>query len=75
MKLNQIRLRIEICMREIILRLEMNFQNFNFFFTVLFILVFLKHVPKYLATGLKRPWWTVGDLQSTSTGLDPGVKI
>jgi hypothetical protein len=34
MKLSQIRRRIELCMREIILRFEMNLYNLTFFLTV-----------------------------------------
>jgi hypothetical protein len=50
-KLSQIRRRIELCMREIMLRFEMNLQNllfpwqFNSY-------SYLKQVPNYLATGL-----------------------
>jgi hypothetical protein len=44
MTLSKIRLRIELCMREKILRLEMNLQNL-LFLTVLFIFVFLSKYP------------------------------
>jgi hypothetical protein len=55
-------------MREIILR----FEKFTFFLTVLYIFVF------FLASTEVFSYWTVktlGDLQSTSRGLDPGVKM
>jgi hypothetical protein len=72
MKLSQIRRRIELCMREIILRFEMNLYKFTFFLTDLFIFVFLS-----ISTEVRTYWAveTLGDLQSTSRGLDPGVKI
>jgi hypothetical protein len=54
-------------MREIILRLEMNVKKKTFFFTVLFIFVFLKQVPKYIATGLKRPSGTYSPPAEAST--------
>jgi hypothetical protein len=50
MKLSQIRRRIELCLREIILRFEMNLQNLLFSWQ--FHIRILKQVPKYLATGL-----------------------
>jgi hypothetical protein len=40
MKWSQIRRRIDLCMREIILRFEMNLLNLHFFLTVQFIFVF-----------------------------------
>jgi hypothetical protein len=54
MKLSQIRLEIELYIREIILRFEMNLYKFTFFLTDLFIFVFFKKVPtgKYVPTGL-----------------------
>jgi hypothetical protein len=51
---------------------EMNFENYTFFLTVLFIFVFFKastKVPSYWAEE------TLGDLQSTSRGLHPGVQM
>jgi hypothetical protein len=56
-------------MREIILPFEMNLKLY-FFLTVLFIFVFL-------STELLNYWAikTLGDLQSISRGLDPGVKM
>jgi hypothetical protein len=51
-KLNQICRRIELCIREIILRFEMNFRNNTFFLTVLFIFVFVKLYQNFY---LKQP--------------------
>jgi hypothetical protein len=55
MKLSQIRRRIELCLREIILRFEMNIQNLLFFLDSSIHIRILKQVPKYLVTGLWRP--------------------
>jgi hypothetical protein len=52
MKLNQICRRIELCMREIILRFEMNLWNFYFFLDSFIHIRILKQVPKYLANRL-----------------------
>jgi hypothetical protein len=57
----------QLCRREIILRVEMKFKKNTFFFTVLFIFVYLKQVPKYLATGLKRPSGTYSPPAEAST--------
>jgi hypothetical protein len=46
MKLSQIRRRIELCMREIILRFEMNLWNLLFSYSFIHIRIF-KQVPKY----------------------------
>jgi hypothetical protein len=51
MKLSQIRRRIELCMREIILRFEMNLKIYFFLDSSIHIRI-SKQVPKYLATGL-----------------------
>jgi hypothetical protein len=51
MNLNQIRRKIELCLREIILRFEMNLQIYYFLDNSFHIRI-LKQVPKYLATGL-----------------------
>jgi hypothetical protein len=53
MKLSQIHRRIELCMREIILRFEMN-STFFFLGNSINIRIF-KQVPKYLATELGKP--------------------
>jgi hypothetical protein len=43
------------------------FKNYTFFLTVLFIYVFLKQVPKYLATELKGPSGTYSPPAEAST--------
>ena len=50
-KLNQIRRRIELCMREIILRFRWIYEIYFFLDSLIHIRIF-KQVPKYLATGL-----------------------
>jgi hypothetical protein len=67
MKLNQIRRRIELCMREIILRFEMNLKKKNFFLDSIIHIRIFKQVPKYLATGLKRPSGTYSPPAEAST--------
>jgi hypothetical protein len=53
MKLNHIRGRIELCMRGISLRFEMNLLKKNFFLDSFIHIHIFKQVPKYvLATGL-----------------------
>jgi hypothetical protein len=51
MKLSQISRRIELCLREIILRFEMNLYIYFFLDNSIHNRI-LKQVPKYLATGL-----------------------
>jgi hypothetical protein len=51
MKLIQIRRRIELYLREIILRFEMNLWNSRFSYSFIYIRIF-KQVSNYLATGL-----------------------
>jgi hypothetical protein len=51
MKLNQIRQRIELCMREMILRFRWIYRIYFFLDSLIHIRIF-KQVPKYLATGL-----------------------
>jgi hypothetical protein len=51
MKLGQIHRRIELCMREIILRFGDEFIKFTFLDSYIHIRL-LKQVPKFLATGL-----------------------
>jgi hypothetical protein len=51
MKLSKIRRRIELCLREIILRSEINLYNLLFLDSSIHIRI-LKQVPKFLATGL-----------------------
>ena len=67
MKLNQIRQRVELCMREIILRFEMIFFKFYFFLDSIIHIRIFKQVPKYLATGLKRPSGTNSPQAMAST--------
>jgi hypothetical protein len=54
MKLSQIRWTIELCMREIILRFEMNLSKLLFSWQNYSYLYF-KQIPKYLATGSLSP--------------------
>jgi hypothetical protein len=62
---------MELCLREIILGFEMNLQN----------LLFSRQLNSYsyfkANTEVLNRWAvkTLGDLQSTSRGLDPGVKM
>jgi hypothetical protein len=72
MIVNQIRRRIELCMREIILRFEINFKNLTFFLDSIIQIRIFKQVPKYFSNWAEE---TLGDLQSTSSCLDPGVKM
>jgi hypothetical protein len=51
MKLSQIGRRIELCLKEIVLRFGMNLQNLLFLDSSIHICI-LKQVPKYLANGL-----------------------
>jgi hypothetical protein len=55
MKLSQIRRRIEPCMREIILRFEMNLYKFTFFLIDLFIFVFLSKYRSTYLLGCRNP--------------------
>jgi hypothetical protein len=67
MKLSQIRQKIELCMREIILRFEMNFKKKLLFSWQNYLYSYFKQVPKYLATGLKRPSGTNSPPAEAST--------
>jgi hypothetical protein len=49
MKLIQVRRRVELCMMETILHLELNLQNLLFLHSSIHIRI-IKQVPKYLAT-------------------------
>jgi hypothetical protein len=71
MKFSQIRRRIELCMRENILRFEMNSKNVILFWQYNSYSYF-KASTKVLSY---RAAETLGDLLSTSRGLYPGVKM
>jgi hypothetical protein len=60
-----------ICLREIILRFEMNLQN------LLFSRQFNSYWYFKASSEVLSNWAveTLGDLQSTSRGLNPGVKM
>jgi hypothetical protein len=66
MKLNQIRRRIELCMREMILRFRWIYRIYFFLDSLIHIRIF-KQVPKYLATGLQRPSGTYNPPAEAST--------
>jgi hypothetical protein len=53
-KLSQIRQRIELCIKEIILRFEMNSSNLIFSWEN-YSYFYFNHVPKHLASELRRP--------------------
>jgi hypothetical protein len=72
MKLSQIRRRIELCMREIILRFEMNLYKFTFFLDRIIHIRIFKVSTEVRIYGAVE---TLGDLQSISRGLDPGDKM
>jgi hypothetical protein len=77
MKLSQIRRRIELCMREIILRFKMDLQN------LIFSLQFNPNSYSKASTEVLSYWaaetlgdqHSKGDQQSTSRGLNPGVNM